>query len=314
MRKVLFMRSLLMRVRGSTLEAGLKDPGEARCERMKWTRAHDVGRRRSPRVDALGVVLCVSVMILTLLACRDRDAQPALAPQHLFDADEIAAYLDAFPKGDYQIAEVPGLGSFYIDDNPATVKKTLLAGKPWAPGATQELEKHLARGDTALDIGAHIGSLTVVMAREVGREGTVYAFEPQRKIYRELVHNLELNELPNVVPLRFALSESAGIIEMDPAVAHDGRVGVGKGGDEVEARTIDSFGFSQVSLMKIDVEGHEVEVLRGAEKTIRALHPVILVEVRGDTREVVAQILKGHGYAIRKISFGDYIAIYEPRP
>ena len=262
----------------------------------------------------LGAVLCVTVMSFTALACRGHAAEPALAPQLLFDADEIAAYLDEFPKGDYQIAEVPGLGKFYVDDNPALVKKKLLSGEPWEPYVIEALEQHLAPGDTVLDIGAHIGSLTVPMARLIGPEGTVYAFEPQRKIYRELVHNLELNELTNAVPLRFALSGKAGIIEMNPAIKHDGRVSVGTGGDQAEARTIDSFGFSDVSLMKIDVEGHEAEVLRGAEKTIGALHPVIIVEIWGENREVVMSILKGYGYSIRPISQYDCVATYEPEP
>ena len=309
---------------------------------MKRTRSNDVTNNvavgRVSRITAFGVVLCVTVMGFTALAGRSQAAEPALAPQLLFDADEIAAYLDEFPKGDYQIAEVPDLGRFYIDDNPAEVKKKLLNGKPWEPYVIKELEKRLAPGDTVLDIGAHIGSLTVPMARLIGPEGTVYAFEPQRKIYRELVHNLKLNEVTNAVPLRFALSSKTGIIEMDPilpttnpistailkilaaierrnAREHGGRVRVGKGGDKVEARTIDSFGFSDVSLMKIDVEGHEAEVLRGAEKTISALHPVIIIEIWERNREVVMSILKGYGYSVRPISFyDDYIAAYEPKP
>ncbi len=266
------------------------------------------------RIAAFGTVLCVTVMSFTAIASRHQKGEPALAPQLLFDADEIAAYLDEFPKGDYQIAEVPGLGKFYVDDNPSLVKKTLLSGKPWEPYVIEELEKHLAPGDTVLDIGAHVGSLTVPMARLIGPEGTVYAFEPQKKIYRELVHNLKLNELANAVPLRFAISSKAGIVEMTPAIAHDGRVRVGTGGDRVEARTIDSFGFSDVSLMKIDVEGYEVEVLRGAEKTIDAFTPVIIIEIRQSNLEIVTSILKRHGYTERQISPWDYIATCEPKP
>ncbi len=267
------------------------------------------------RITAFGVVLCVTIMSFVALAGCDRAVEPALAPQLLFDTDEMAAYLDEFPKGDYQIAEVADLGRFYVDDNPAVVKKTLLSGKPWEPHVIRDLVDHLAPGDTVLDIGAHIGSLTVPIAHLIGPEGTVYAFEPQKKIYRELVHNLKLNGLTNAVPLRFALSSKAGIIEMNPTGTHDGRVRVGKGGDKVEARTIDSFGFSDVSLMKIDVEGHETEVLRGAEKTIGALHPVIIIEIWKENREVVMPILEGHGYSVRQsFSQHDFIATYEPKP
>ena len=103
--------------------------------------ANDVGLGRAARITAFGVALCVTIMGFTVLAgCNlgftvlaggNRADEPALAPQLLFDSDEIAVYLDEFPKGDYQIAEVADLGRFYIDDNPALVKTTLLSGEPW---------------------------------------------------------------------------------------------------------------------------------------------------------------------------------------
>jgi FkbM family methyltransferase len=257
---------------------------------------------------------CAGLMGCVALACAPRDPEPALDPQLLFDAEEMARYLDEFPEGEYEIAEVPGLGRFYIDDNPALVKQALASGEPWEPYVIEELEKHLAPGDTVLDIGAHIGSLAVPMARMVGAAGRIYAFEPQRKIYRELVHNLALNEISNVVPLRYAISSQTQIIEMNPLTAEDGRVRVGEGGDRVEARTIDSFEFPDVSLMKIDVEGHTIEVLRGAGKTIDAFNPVIIVEAWVQNRQVVMAILKGHGYRVRAISDYDYVATYEPKP
>ncbi len=282
---------------------------------MKRIRANDIGSELETRtldLGVLGLALCITVMNFTLLAGSGQAAEPTLAPLVLFDTDEIATYLDEFPKDDYQIVEVPDLGRFYIDDNPALVKKTLLSGKPWEPYVIEALEKHLSPGDTVLDIGAHIGSLTVPIARLIGPTGTVFAFEPQRKIYRELVYNLELNELSNAVPLRFALSSKTEIVEMDPAVANDGQVRVGKGGDKVEARPIDSFGFSDVALMKIDVEGHEAEILRGAVDTIGALHPVIIIEIWRPNLKIVMPMLESYGYTVRPISFMDYIATYEP--
>lgn len=271
------------------------------------------GSRCGIALHPAGLLFCVAVMGFSVLASRGFAAEPTLKPRLLFDADEIAAYLNDFPKDDYQVAEVPGLGRFYIDDNPALVKKVLLRGKPWDTAVIKLFEEHLKLGDIVLDIGAHIGSLTVAVARIVGPNGRVYAFEPQKKIYRELVHNLKLNELKNVVPLRFALSAENQILEMNPVVNNDGQVSLGKGGDKVEARTIDSFGFSDIALMKIDVEGHETEVLHGAERTIRALHPVIIIETWGDNYDRVAAILGGYGYTMLKFSRMDYLAIYNPK-
>jgi FkbM family methyltransferase len=255
--------------------------------------------------------LCVAALGFLSTGCH-RGQEPALAAQLLHDEAETAAYLDAFPYEQYQIYDVPEIGKFYLDDNPAGVKQTLRRGKPWAPAMIEELEKYVVPGTTVLDVGAHIGSITLPLARMVGPKGRVYAFEPQRQVFRELVYNIELNELVNVTPLRFAVSSEPGIIEMDPIKDRDGIVHIGKGGDPAEARTIDSFGFSNVSVIKIDVEGHEAPVLEGAEETIKALHPVIFVEIWAYKFDEVQPILDGYGYSLRKIKGDDYIAVFEP--
>jgi len=168
-----------------------------------------------------------------------------------------------------------------LDDNPALVKKQLRAGKPWEPEALELFSKYAVPGSTALDIGAHIGSLTLPLARSVRPDGMVYAFEPQKKIYRELVKNLELNNVKNAVPLRFAVGAQHLVIEMTPTQGRDGTMQVGAGGDKAEMRSIDSFVFSNVSMMKIDVEGYELPVLKGAKRTIQKWHPAILIEIPG---------------------------------
>jgi hypothetical protein len=136
--------------------------------------------------------------------------KPDLAPQLLHDEAEMAAYLEAFPYAEYEIYEVPAIGSrFYVDDNPANVKKRLRSGKAHEPDMLREFGRHVIPGSTVLDVGAHIGALSIPLARRVGPEGHVYAFEPQRKIFRELVYNIRLNELTNVTPLRFAVTPTS---------------------------------------------------------------------------------------------------------
>lgn len=206
---------------------------------------------------------------------------PAVALEYRlpFDRQELQAYLEAFPRERYEVVEVPGVGTFLIDDNPALVKRTLKSGKPWEPLTLEAVRKHVVPGTTALDVGAHIGSITVPMARAVGPRGRVYAFEPQKKVFRELVHNLRLNGLAQATALRFAAGAKDEVIHMAPEAEHDGQTAVGAGGDEVELRTIDGFGFGDVSLVKIDVEGFEAEVLKGAAETIRRCRPVLIIEI-----------------------------------
>jgi FkbM family methyltransferase len=244
-----------------------------------------------------------------LFGCDGR-GDPALEPRLLHDEAEISAYLKAFPYEEYEIYEVPDLGKFYIDDNPALVKKKLRSGKPWEPHLIERLDDHIVPGTTVIDVGAHIGALTVPLAHMVGPEGRVYAFEPQRKLFRELVHNIRINELSNAIPLRFAASAEPGIIEMNPTHRFDGQTQIGMGGDKAEARTIDSFRFSNVSLIKIDVEGHEAAVLKGAKETIQTFHPAIFIEIWKRNLVVVRPILEEFGYSLEKISRHDYVGTF----
>ena len=269
-------------------------------------------------------------LFIALFSCNSDTSgpvqSPALQSLLLHDQAEIDAYLDVFPSQEYEIFEVPAIGKFYLDDNPAAVKKALREGRPWEKHVMEEFKKYVVPGTTIIDVGAHIGSHTITLARLVGPYGHVYAFEPQKKIFRELVYNLKLNETNNVTPLRFAISSNLSIVEMNPVKGPDGQVEIGKGGDSVEARTIDSFGFSNVSLIKIDVEGHQVHVLKGAERTIREYHPLIIIEIteahkydqlpRFKKRRVdeTKALLDSFGYHYRTIRPNrghDYVAFYE---
>jgi FkbM family methyltransferase len=270
------------------------------------------------------------LLVLALLgACREADAPPPrevpTAPLVLQDLAEIDAYVAAFPSEEYRVAEVPGLGRFYVDDPEERIKKVLAAGQRWEEHIVEVLEEHVRPGSVALDVGAHIGTHTLTMSRLVGPAGRVYAFEPVRKSYRELRRNLELNGVSNVVPLRYALGRgSPSVIEMNPILeGEEGGTAVGHGGDRVELRTLDSFGFEGVSLIKIDVEGFELPVLDGAEDTIRRNRPVLVVEIAGgydyetappDAKlqiDVTRWRIAAMGYRVERVKKQDYLALPE---
>ena len=178
---------------------------------------------------------------------------------------------------------MPSAGHFFIDDAGDLIKQYIVDGRQWEQHTIELLEAHVEPGSVVVEIGVHIGSHTVPVARLVGPWGRVYAFEPQRKIYRELFDNVELNGITNVVPLKYAVGDrDARVIEMDPPRSgNEGGTGVGSGGDRTELRSLDSFGFERVSVLKIDLEGYEDEVLKGAVNTIRRTRPVILIEIMG---------------------------------
>lgn len=143
-------------------------------------------------------------------------------------------------------------------------------------------------GAIALDVGANIGTHTLALARMAGPGGLVVAFEPQRLVFQNLCANVALNSLDNVHCVNAAVGASGGELrlgEPDPSVDNN------FGGVELSLLS----GFRQVvpvprvtldglldverlQLVKIDVEGMEAEVLRGAQRTLAALRPVLYVE------------------------------------
>jgi FkbM family methyltransferase len=147
-------------------------------------------------------------------------------------------------------------------------------------------------GATVLDVGANIG-VTAVMAA-TACEGTVFAFEPGPRVYPCLLETLKANPGLNILPVRAALGAEAGEISFfddpgTPASSHmvTGDTYVRTSDHSVKVMTIDQFvsetGLTELDLIKIDVEGFEIDVLRGAVATIAALRPAVFVEFNAFT-------------------------------
>jgi FkbM family methyltransferase len=141
----------------------------------------------------------------------------------------------------------------------------------------------LRPGDVALDVGANIGTLTIPMAQIVGPTGMVYAFEPQRYIFQILCGNVALNELRNVQTLQWAAGHSTGTTRVAPLDfgAQNNFGGVSLGGDrgeEVTVIAIDDLNLQQLRLLKLDVEGMELNAIMGASATLERCRPILLVE------------------------------------
>jgi FkbM family methyltransferase len=139
-------------------------------------------------------------------------------------------------------------------------------------------------GMTVLEVGANIGVFTVPLARFVHPGGRVIAFEPQRIMYQMLCGNLALNAIDNVVAHNCAAGRSSGSIAV-PSVDYSkpgnfGAVSLARSsqGDIVALVTIDSLALPSCHLIKVDVEGMELDVLEGAYSTLRQFRPLLYVE------------------------------------
>jgi FkbM family methyltransferase len=154
----------------------------------------------------------------------------------------------------------------------------------FSEGETEIFRQILRPGMTAVEVGANIGAHTVSIARFVGPGGRVLAFEPQRGIFQMLCANLALNGIEQVEAHWAAVGRAPGEVRVPRLDSHRrnnfGGLSIGReaSGDAVRLVTLDSFALPACHLIKIDVEGMEAEVIRGAEETIRRHAPIIYAE------------------------------------
>jgi FkbM family methyltransferase len=141
------------------------------------------------------------------------------------------------------------------------------------------------KGDIVVEVGANIGVHTVALSQLIGASGKIYAFEPQRIIFQTLCANLALNSITNAYAYEYALGEQAGEIfipEVDYTTKNNfGGVTLNHKslGAKIPLISLDSFlNLNRLKLLKIDVEGMELEVLKGARNIISKTNPIIYVE------------------------------------
>jgi FkbM family methyltransferase len=175
----------------------------------------------------------------------------------------------------------------------------------YSHGEADLFARLLEPGMVALDIGANIGCHTLTMARLVGPEGMVAAFEPQRIVYQNLCANIALNALNNVHALNMAVGAVGGTINLPPidyAVAGNfGGVALSNlaQGETVEVAALDSMPLDRCDLIKIDVEGMEHDVLTGAGATIARHRPALYIENdRKENSPLLIKHLLAAGYRL----------------
>jgi FkbM family methyltransferase len=213
-------------------------------------------------------------------------------------------------------------------------------------------ERVVKPGAVVADVGANIGLYSVLLARLVGEAGSVHAFEPEANNVRRLRVNLALNDLDNVVVNQCAVFSSSGTQTLNvyrPALGSWHTLGRPKLTDplrghapaepesavEVDTVSLDDYAQAQaidrLDLVKIDVEGAELDVLQGAERMLAdgrvdlLLFEVSLPQVEGMAHrpEDVFELLARHGYrsfalpdlaevSSTNLRYGNYVATRDP--
>jgi FkbM family methyltransferase len=182
----------------------------------------------------------------------------------------------------------------------------------WGEHELYVLERILARGGTAIDVGANQGVFAYAFSRIADR---VEAFEPNpdcaafaRRMLgtRARVHTLALGDMNGRSELIVPVSEQGEVLHLG------GNLGQAAGGDvqtvrfPVEVRTLDSYGFENVRVLKVDVEGSELAVLEGGRQTILRDRPPLIVELltgaHTDPAAATQHICGRFGYAARLVT------------
>lgn len=199
----------------------------------------------------------------------------------------------------------------------------------YEPEVIRALRKYLRQGDTCIDVGGHVGYLTLLMARTVGPKGKVVTFEPMPETYQVLKENVSLNGLKNVKLEQAAVGESETIgslifeanqqLTWTPSATAYGVRGKSKS-LSVPVTSLDHYVGNtglHPRLIKVDVEGAELDVLRGARRVLREDGPTVLVEVHGvggEYEQAVLTLLEECGYVTQPLEVRNGEAIYLALP
>src|SRR5438309_9528254 len=165
------------------------------------------------------------------------------------------------------------------------VGRSIAIYSEYAPLEAQFLEQLYGEGDLIIEVGANIGAHTVTLPKRVVPTGGVLAFEPQRLMYQVLCANAALNSLTNVDCYWAAADSTSGSVVVPDLDVHQrnnfGGVSLidAQHGRRVPSIVLDEFIFlPRLRLVKIDVEGMEDAVIKGAIELIDKFKPFLYVE------------------------------------
>lgn len=198
-----------------------------------------------------------------------------------------------------------------------------LRGKKWKVGSAtngcwlgsyeytkqKALEREIKSGHVVYDIGANVGFYTLLASVLAGETGHVYSFEPFPENLRELRNHLKMNRIQNCTVIDAAVSSSEGEAVFDPS--GDRCTGHLAAGGSLRVRTLTLDGLVSrkeirvPNVMKMDIEGAELECLRGAYQVIQESRPVIFLATHGpEVHEACVDLLGKWNYRLATLDGG----------
>jgi len=205
------------------------------------------------------------------------------------------------------------LGEFTIHvDTTYGIERKMFTGV-YENDAIKIIEKLVNEGDVCFDIGANVGPIAFALAQKVTPKGKVYAFEPGPPTFERLVQNIAVNPVYSsaIIAENLGVSEQNGELLWSEGTGYDGR---GNGslrvGGNISAKVVSlddycmSSGIDEIDFIKIDVEGMELEVIKGAKTILEKYRPILYFETLPNIEETrgfpvfteIANILRNLNY------------------
>jgi FkbM family methyltransferase len=197
----------------------------------------------------------------------------------------------------------PQLAAWFCPENEASIE-LMLHEADYEPVEWVELNE----GEVFLDIGAFVGWHSIRAARMVGPSARIISLEPDATNRRQLERNLALNNVTNCTIIPLAAWSKSGVdlgwfTEKSPDCC---RVEENQVSSGIKTITVDDLAadlqLERLDWIKMDIEGGEVEALKGAGKTLRKFRPFMFIEIH-DTVEPVKELLHRFGYAIEREAY-----------
>jgi FkbM family methyltransferase len=184
----------------------------------------------------------------------------------------------------------------------------------YEPDVWKRVMDEARMGDVVVDVGANIGLYAIALAKRVGDGGKVHAFEPDPANFRALDRHCRLNQVTaRVVLYQVAVAGTDGRVAFEAGRGFESHISSGVLVSEVDGVRLDSvFARDRIDILKIDVEGFEEAVLKGASELLsdRArgpriiyieVHPYAWGEIR-TTSETLLTLLTDYGYRVEDLS------------
>jgi FkbM family methyltransferase len=189
-------------------------------------------------------------------------------------------------------------------------RHTYFIGRYYELGVGRVLDAVLEPGDRFVDVGANIGMITLHARSLVSSAGLIDCFEPNPECIDAIIEHLQINDIKNVVIHKCALSDEVGTLSLKLTSSHSGTATFGEVDDVLRTIPVkicvgdDLLAEGPpVNVMKIDVEGFEMRVIKGLSRTLNAHHPVLITELidellrrGGSSSAAIHELLNENGY------------------